>query len=178
MPKPLSPSAAVSPVGKQIQSHLTSTTEEDFGAAISTDASYGLDQLTTHYFVSFVSTATSYSYSLTPNTVSTFKMTAPGGSSLFGILTSLSGGFVSAQEQDYSGTLQITGGMGEFQGATGAFADQGVANSTDSADRASVTGTITVPAAVPEASTTVSLGLLLALGLSGMAVTARKKKNA
>ncbi len=35
-----------------------------------------------------------------------------------------------------------------------------------------------LPAAVPEASTTVSLGLLLALGLSGMVVTAKQRKRA
>ena len=38
-------------------------------------------------------------------------------------------------------------------------------------------GTLTAsPAAVPEASTTVSLGLLLALGLSSMVIAARRKK--
>ncbi len=35
-----------------------------------------------------------------------------------------------------------------------------------------------VPAAVPEASTTVSFGLLLALGLGGMVVAAKRKKGA
>lgn len=42
------------------------------------------------------------------------------------------------------------------------------------------TGSITlnVPAAVPEASTTVSFGLLLMLGLGGMAVAAKRKKSA
>ena len=40
-------------------------------------------------------------------------------------------------------------------------------------------GTLTAsPAAVPEASTTVSLGLLLALGLGGMVVVAKRKKTA
>ena len=36
----------------------------------------------------------------------------------------------------------------------------------------------TSPAAVPEASTTVSLGLLLALGLGGLAVAAKRKQSA
>ncbi len=39
------------------------------------------------------------------------------------------------------------------------------------------TPALSLPAAVPEASTTVSLGLLLALGLAGMAVSARRKAN-
>lgn len=41
-----------------------------------------------------------------------------------------------------------------------------------------VHGFIATPAAVPEASTTVSLGLLLALGLGGVAVAAKKKSVA
>ena len=44
-------------------------------------------------------------------------------------------------------------------------------------DTVHVIGTITFPAAVPEASTTVSFGLLLALGLGGVAGAARKKKS-
>ena len=39
-------------------------------------------------------------------------------------------------------------------------------------------GIIETPAAVPEASTTVSLGLLLALGLGGVVVGARRRRKA
>jgi len=68
-------------------------------------------------------------------------------------------------------------------------ADPGTSTSTEVASFAgaggggggnypSLTFGVAVPAAVPEASTTVSLGLLLALGLGGLAVVRRRKAQA
>ena len=53
-----------------------------------------------------------------------------------------------------------------------------VNDTSSSNNHGSYAGTLTTPAPVPEASTTVSLGLLLALGLGGMVVAAKRKKAA
>jgi hypothetical protein len=67
----------------------------------------------------------------------------------------------SAAPGTYFGTFEVQGGP--------TVNDQGVVASEDFS--------VTVePPAVPEASTTVSLGLLLALGLGGVVVSARRRK--
>ena len=82
---------------------------------------------------------------------------------------------------------------GPFKAGT-AYASIGSTNSIDSVDlttgavtsissglfaaNASPHGEAFVPAAVPEASTTISLGLLLTLGLGGLLVQSRRRKQA
>ena len=60
----------------------------------------------------------------------------------------------------------------------GSFSGSGESYNTQNPDsvRTISTGSIVVTNAVPEASTTISFGLLLALGLGGAAVAVRKKK--
>ena len=53
-----------------------------------------------------------------------------------------------------------------------------VADTVNGDNHGSYAVTLTTPAAVPEASTNVSLGLLLVLGLGGMAVAAKRRKSA
>ena len=57
---------------------------------------------------------------------------------------------------------------GNFVGDPGFYADN--------VGRDTVSFSVNAPAAVPEASTTVSFGLLLALGLGGLVVSAKRKK--
>ncbi len=80
----------------------------------------------------------------------------------------------------------FSGGVG-FLGFTDAgksisqvtvFSGPSPANPTALFDFAGLDDVRFVPAAVPEASTTVSLGLLLMLGLGGMAVAAKRRKSA
>ncbi len=150
---------------------ITPTTEEDMLAFTSTNASFGLNSGVADYFL----TDAFPGAELTPNTASTFDFTATDGSTLYGIFTSNSV-TVSGQTQFSTSSLEVTGGTGIFQGAAGSISATG--QSTLNGDSATfrAIGTIIVPAAVPEASATVSLGLLLSLGLVGTAVAARKKK--
>ena len=63
--------------------------------------------------------------------------------------------------------------------ATNQFVGSGEYASTDISDRLVVSGgmIVTNPAAVPEASTTISFGLLLALGLGSLVIAAKRKKQ-
>ena len=66
---------------------------------------------------------------------------------------------------------------GMFAGATGtATFNATVINQAAKTINDQYSGSFNLPAAVPEASSTVSLGLLLALGLGGVAITARRKR--
>ena len=83
----------------------------------------------------------------------------------------------------FSFTVDSTTPVGVYgsPGGGGAlFTEQGfdTANSQLFDAQAFFTVTVNAPAAVPESSTTVSLGLLLALGLGGAFIAARKKNPA
>lgn len=103
------------------------------------------------------------------------------GGTLYVIYTAKTGAFQGALTDTNGNAIIIPGlwgliaGNGGNGGAAGSvYFAAGGANETSG-----LFGRLDVPApAVPEASTTVSLALLLALGLGGLAVTARRKKAA
>ena len=148
---------------------ITPTTEEDMIALTSTNASYGLDRVTADYFL----TDTNPGAYLTPGTNSIFNIqTLDGASSVFGTFESSNDTVVGMTQQSIS-VLKITGGTGVFQGASGTITATGTTNSDGSSETVHADGTIFAP--VPEASSVVSLGLLLLLGLGGIAVSRRRK---
>ncbi len=122
-----------------------------------------------------------YTYDITPafdTTLLTFSFSDPNVSAvsasgpLSTILATSSGNFV-----DFSATGGVlTGGSTEEVIFSSPDAPGGFVNIAS--DGLGGTGGIQAigPAAVPEASTTVSFGLLLMLGLGGAVVAARKKK--
>ena len=71
----------------------------------------------------------------------------------------------------------VVGSGGTFKATTAGNLYLAVLDTYSPNDHGTYNGTLTTPAAVPEASTTVSLGLLLVLGMGG-AVVARKKRAA
>ena len=76
--------------------------------------------------------------------------------------------------------IQPGASLAGFGLTTPAAPDQSIAFATDeqfNQDSTLATLPTSIPAAVPEASTTVSLGLLLALGLGGGVIAARRKKT-
>ncbi|MGI4788604.1 MAG: hypothetical protein ACRYFS_07115 [Janthinobacterium lividum] len=87
---------------------------------------------------------------------------------LFGNLGSTTG----SSGVDYAGTTFATGDAGDTAHFYIDSLTPGVSYTTASGQSYSL------PAAVPEASTTVSFGLLLAFGMGGVVVAARKKKAA
>ncbi len=127
-----------------------------------------------------------YNYVLTPSfntTLLTVSFNDPNisGVSIFGSLSAFSqtspGSFVFFSAT--GGTL--TAGSTETfvfssPDAPGSFVNMAAVGPTGGAGVSDVTpAPAAVPSAVPEASTTVSFGLLLMLGLSGAVVAARKK---
>ena len=114
-------------------------------------------------------------YSLTSGMTSTFEFSASDGSSVSGIFTS-DVGSSNGNGQTFKSVLAISEGTGRFAGVTGnILLSNGSSNGSDSQGSFQVLGT---SAAVPEASTTVSFGLLLAVGLGGALVAARRKRMA
>ena len=104
----------------------------------------------------------------------TSSITSPGVYSLF------PGTIVTPHEISGSGELTPTGArvvLGKPAGkAVGAFSAADALSDGPSSDGPSFVVTF-APAAVPEASTTISLGLLLALGLGGVTVSARRRET-
>ena len=83
-------------------------------------------------------------------------------------------GTYAASGTDIFNPLSSTG---KFAGATGtATFNATLINQAAQTINDQYSGSFNLPAAVPEASSTVSLGLLLALGLGGVAITARRKR--
>ena len=147
----------------------TPTTQEVFDSVTSTDATNGLDSFSGHEFF----TISGSNYFLTPGTTSTFTFSATDGSSVSGIITEDTGSF-GAVDQTFTEVCSISVGTGRFLGATGnILLSNGNGNLSGSQEAFQVLGT----SPVPEASTTVSFGLMLALGVSGFVVAVRKKKT-
>ena len=84
-----------------------------------------------------------------------------------GLAGDLAQGFTRDGQGNFTSSLDFANGTGPFYDTSSSPGDQNTGNYTFNVASA--------PPAVPEASTILSLGLLLALGLGGLIVTARKR---
>ena len=82
----------------------------------------------------------------------------------------------AAHAQAGTTTLSFDNLTAQAQASGYGFADLGPSNTAQGYTFAAVSPNAFIPPAVPEASTTVSFGLLLALGMGGWVLVARRKK--
>ncbi len=101
-------------------------------------------------------------------TQNAFSIVGPGGAGTGNVSTGLYGTYV-LDEQDFQlNAAFLTQTLHSIE----------ITNTANDSNPILLGLTTATPAAVPEASTTVSLGLLLMLGLGGVAIAAKRKKSA